>query len=268
MKKLAVIYICSGAYKVFWQEFYHSAERYFATGMERTYFVFTDDKDIIDARQPAVQTYYTKKCGWPYDSMMRWSYICRIQDLLSSFDAVCFCNANTKFIRNFDPDHILGESELELWSVTKAGTLSTDMPLERNLKSKAGIPYGDAIKHYYNGGFFYGTANSIIQMSRELRDWTEQDLRNDVIPCHHDESMLNSYIFQHPEISITIVDQTAFLPEEFADKENPPAAIFRNKDHYGGNLGLRTNNLVLGKIDIACRRVAGKIKSIICKKLM
>lgn len=262
MKKLAVIYICSGAYKVFWPEFYSSSEQYFAPNMEKTYFVFTDAKEIIEEKQPKVQTYYTKKCGWPYDALMRYSRICRIQDKLSNYDAICFCNANTQFIHRFDPDYYLNNSDFELWSTTKPGTSSTEMPLERNMKSRAGIPSGDNISHYYNSGYFYGKSDAILEMSRTLRDWTEEDLQNAVIPCCHDESMLDSYIFRHPELKISIVGENAFLPEEFTDKANPPAAIFRNKDRYGGNLGLRSEKPILGKIDVARRRIIGKIKSV------
>lgn len=263
MNGLAIIYICSGGYKVFWHNFYLSAEKYFAPNMKKTYFVFTDSDDIIQSKERNVKTYFTRKMGWPYDTLERWSDICRIQDILKQYDYIAFCNANTEFISTFDVEKYIGTESLLLWSITEKGTKSDSMPLERNLNSRAAIPPDADIVCYYNGGFILGLSDQFVKMSIELRDWTEEDLQNGIIARCHDESMLNSYIYHHPDVRVARVGKEGFMPSEFADEYNMPCAVFRNKDDYGGNIGIRYNNRILGNLDIFRRRVIGKIRSVV-----
>ena len=42
MNKVAVLYICTGKYDVFWKDFYISYEKYFLPDCEKHYYVFTD----------------------------------------------------------------------------------------------------------------------------------------------------------------------------------------------------------------------------------
>ena len=263
MSSLAVIYICSGGYKVFWRDFYKSAEKYFAPNMKKMYFVFTDSEEIIQDKKKNVKTYFTRKMGWPYDTLERWSDVCRIQDILKQYDYIAFCNANTEFISAFEVEKYIGTDSMLLWSITEKNAESDSMPLERNLNSHAAIPLDADIVYYYNGGFILGRSDEFVKMSIELRDWTEEDLQKGIIAKCHDESMLNSYIYHHPYVGVARVGKAEFMPSEFADKRNMPCAVFRNKDDYGGNIGIRYNNRILGNLDIFRRRVIGKIRSVV-----
>ena len=42
MMKVAILYICTGRYAQFFDGFYKSAEQYLLQGVEKRYFVFTD----------------------------------------------------------------------------------------------------------------------------------------------------------------------------------------------------------------------------------
>lgn len=261
MKRLAVIYICTGGYKVFWKDFYSSSEQFFLNEYEKTYFVFTDSNEIILNRNDKVKTYYTKQMGWPYDTLERWSDICRVQDLLLEYDYVAFCNANTQFIKQFNIADMDNKSII-LWTQTKEGTSQVNMPFESDERSRAAVPNDIQTKYYYNGGFFIGKSQELIKMAVTLRDWTEEDLRNGIIACHHDESMLNSYVYHYKDTVFSRIGSKEFIPEEFMDSSNTPCAIFRNKDKYGGNIGIRYNNKMLGNADIMRRRILNKIKKI------
>ena len=52
MTKVAVLYIATGKYTVFWPEFYESAEKYLLKDCEVHYFVFTDADDLTGAQEP------------------------------------------------------------------------------------------------------------------------------------------------------------------------------------------------------------------------
>ena len=47
MMKVAILYICTGRYAQFFDGFYKSAEQYLLKGIEKRYFVFTDQEQLI-----------------------------------------------------------------------------------------------------------------------------------------------------------------------------------------------------------------------------
>ena len=46
MKKVAIMYICTGAYIEYWKEFYDSFEQNFLSDYEKHYYLFTDKKKL------------------------------------------------------------------------------------------------------------------------------------------------------------------------------------------------------------------------------
>ena len=62
--------MATGKYVYFVDELIHSAEQYFLTGHQRTFFVFTDRIDDLP-KNPNIVPVFQKRLGWPYDSMMR-----------------------------------------------------------------------------------------------------------------------------------------------------------------------------------------------------
>ena len=57
MKKLGVLYVCTGKYDVFWDGFFESCEKYL-TGIEKKYFVFTDSERILKIRAYFQKSYF------------------------------------------------------------------------------------------------------------------------------------------------------------------------------------------------------------------
>ena len=49
MMKVAILYICTGRYAQFFDGFYESAEQYLLQGVEKRYFVFTDQAQLTKA---------------------------------------------------------------------------------------------------------------------------------------------------------------------------------------------------------------------------
>lgn len=46
-KKVAILYIATGRYTVFWDYFYQSAESNLLRECKKHYFVFTDNKELL-----------------------------------------------------------------------------------------------------------------------------------------------------------------------------------------------------------------------------
>ena len=66
--RIAVLYICTGKYGTFWDEFYASASIHLFPKYQKHYFVFTDREDITG---DSVTVIYKEPSGFPMDSLLR-----------------------------------------------------------------------------------------------------------------------------------------------------------------------------------------------------
>lgn len=231
--KAAIIYLCMGSYKIFWKDFYSSAERYFLPDIEKSYFVFTEAEELLQMHVKRVYPFYQKKIGWPYDTLLRFDLITRVQDLLEQYDLIYFCNANLLFLDCLAKGVI--DIQRMVFLTCLPDTISSrQFPLERNPKSKAYVPLESNCPHYIQGGFYGGPGSQFLKMSRTLRDWTVEDLRNGIIPAWHDESMLNAFL---SDKEYSLLPLGVMMPEERSTSNT--IAIFRDKEKHGGNLALR-----------------------------
>lgn len=79
---IAVLYIATGRYTVFWRDFYLSAEQFFLSDNKKDYYVFTDNNQIDFEKNPNVKKINQQKLGWPYDTMMRFDIFLGQEDSL------------------------------------------------------------------------------------------------------------------------------------------------------------------------------------------
>ena len=102
--KIAILYICTGKYNVFFKDFYESCEKFLLKNAEKTYFVFSDDDKL--SKYPKVYFVYTECKGFPFDSLFRFEMFLQVKDQLNQFDYVYFMNSNALFLKPVD-DEIL-----------------------------------------------------------------------------------------------------------------------------------------------------------------
>ncbi|MEQ8739914.1 MAG: hypothetical protein RID59_15395, partial [Hoeflea sp.] len=88
--KIAILYICTGSYRVFFDGFHASSEEHFLPGHDKTYFVFTDAP--LDREYPGVVTVHQDNLGWPGNTLDRFTVFTRVRDQLADFDHVFFFN--------------------------------------------------------------------------------------------------------------------------------------------------------------------------------
>ena len=90
--KVAILYICTGKYKKFFNGFYDSCEKFFLTNYNKTYFVWTDDGRIANGLNNVY--IYFKECeGFPADSLFRFEMFLQAEMELRNFDFVYFINS-------------------------------------------------------------------------------------------------------------------------------------------------------------------------------
>ena len=61
--KIGILYICTGNYTVFWEDFYESFSKYFCTNSEIHYFVFSDKEMDFSEKKTCILTRFRTSRG-------------------------------------------------------------------------------------------------------------------------------------------------------------------------------------------------------------
>lgn len=194
--KIAILYICTGIYNQFWEGFYNSSEQLFLNGVEKHYFVFTDDMKLSDAEN--VHLNYKKFEGFPKDSLFRFEMFIRVKEQLKKFDYVFFFNANMLFVAPVGEE--LLPKDHEVMAVVHPGFYNKPAilyPYERNKQSTAYIPRGRDGYKYYMGSLNGGTAEGFLRLVEDCAQKTRDDWERGIVAVVHDESHLNRYMSEN-----------------------------------------------------------------------
>ncbi len=192
--KVAILYICTGRYAQFFDGFYKSAEQYLLQGVEKHYFVFTDQEQLTKAEN--VELLIRPCRGFPEDSLFRFDRFLEIKDKLKDYDYTFFFNANMRFVAP------VGEELLEerLTAVLHPGFFDKPVwryPYERNKQSKAYIPAHEEDYHYYMGSLNGGKTADYLALAETCSLHIHEDWEKGIVACYHDESHLNRYLREH-----------------------------------------------------------------------
>lgn len=237
--QIAILYICTGKYHIFWDRFHASAQKNLFPHSKRHFFVFSDAtrEQIVRNNMTYI---YQPKLGWPNDTLKRFHMFSKIINELQEYDYIFFFNSNIIFLEEINED-ILPTQEEGLLVVQHPGffdKVNTDFSYERSPKSMAFIPYGRG-EAYVCGGINGGTARAYIKMILKLKQAIDIDEGNGVTAVWHDESHINKYIY--------IYNKYKLLSPEYAYPEgwNLPfhkKILILDKNKFGGHDFLRGNS--------------------------
>lgn len=232
---VAILYICTGRYTVFWDNFFTTAEKNFLPRSVKKYFVFTDG-EIGQLDTGKVVRVQQENLGWPGNTLKRFAMFRRIADQLSSFDYIFFCNANMLFMDSIGEEIVpsLTQGIVVVQHPGFYNKSADDFTYERNPESKAYIGPGEG-KYYVCGGFNGGHASAYLRMIDALCLAIEVDEKRGLVAVWHDESHLNRYIVDNPH---------KLLGPDFCSPEGwnlPVRERIRvlDKNSYGGHDFLR-----------------------------
>jgi hypothetical protein len=232
--KVGILFICIGKYRIFFDDFYSSCEKYFLPEHKKHYYVFTDN--VMDDAENITKIYQAD-LGWPHNTLNRFDMFSSISDLLSKEDFLFFFNANMKFI-DYVKEEALPKPENEgLMGVQHPGYYNKDkehFTYERRKESVFYIPYDDG-KHYYQGCFNGGKSEEFLKMSKTLNDLIKYDLLKGIMPIWHDESALNWYYLDKNPL---ILNPGYSYPEGW-DLPFTKKIIQLDKNNFGGYTFLR-----------------------------
>ncbi len=206
---VGILYICVGKYDVFFKSFYKSFNKYFLTESNKTFFVFTDSRNLMEYFKNHTNIVFirTEKKGWPYDSLLRNRYFKENFDKFNNTDFLFFCNANMICNREIYLDELGLGTRKKTFGVLQPYYFhknAESFPIESQLICNAYFDKMEIpnIKHYFQGCFYGGNYTEFKHLVDTIHEWTEEDLKNNRIPIWHDESYLNRYFFKYPPYAL------------------------------------------------------------------
>lgn len=253
MNRIAILYICTGKYDIFWQEFFESYEENFLPDSEKEYFVFTDADFLFGEDQCSrIHKIYQERLGWPYDTLMRYNMFYSIKEQIISFDYTFFMNANCKCVSVITEEEFLPKSK-DILVVQHPGEYNKKpikYSYDRNPQSTAYIPRGEG-RFYICGGINGGKTDAYLKLVEELKRNIEIDMGKNVIAKWHDESHINHYIYVH--------DNWEMLSPSYCYAEDwnlpfEPKILVREKSRY-----IDANAMKFGKVASIFRKIVRKL---------
>lgn len=198
MKRIAILYICTGKYSVLWKEFYESFESLFLPHCQKDYYVFTDAKIIeFEKDNCRIHRIYQEALPWPYPTLLRFRMFLSIKNELSVYDYIFFFNSNAQALKTITEEMVLPRKKYnEKLVVVKHPSFNwsiLDNPYDRNPRCRAYIPYGFG-KVYVQACILGGKNSSFLKMAKKIAHSIDCDLKKGVIALWHDESYVQRYI--------------------------------------------------------------------------
>lgn len=225
--QIAILYICTGRYKLFFPDFYASCEKNLLTDFQKHYFVWTDDDHLADGFNN-VRIIHKECAGFPADSLFRFEMFLQVEEELIKYDYIYFFNSNAEIRQSIGHEILPDESGLVIgaWPGKREHQHPMFYPYERNKKSLAYVaPHGKNYT-YFMGGINGGTSQSYLKMVRTLSKNIRDDYNRGIIAKAHDESHINAYLRTH---KCKKLGREFCLPEEWVREDENPKNVFRNK---------------------------------------
>ena len=192
-KKIGLLIVATGKYAEFVSRLLDSADKHFCTNHKITYFVFTDGS--LPSRNN-VKTFYQARLGWPHDTLMRSSMYYQHKDEIQHMDYLFATDADMLFV-----DTVGDEILSDLVATQHPGYFNRRGTYEMRKISTAYVDTSRA-KHYFAGGFYGGTSDEFLKLSRVVSENIQIDLQKNIIAVWNDESHNNCYFFDNPPTRI------------------------------------------------------------------
>lgn len=197
MKTIGILYVATGPYIVFWEQFYKSFEEHFLPGLEKHYYIFTDAESFYADDSIRVHKTFVKDEPWPLPTLLKYHRFLEKEENLRKHDYLYQANGNSccvedVLVGDFLPREELGETLLFTRHIGYSNSKPWELPYERDCSSGAYIPYNCG-QAYVFGAMNGGCSEAYIQMMKELDYQIIEDLKKNKIAKAHDESHVNHY---------------------------------------------------------------------------
>jgi len=221
--KISINIIATGNYARFIEPLVNSAEKFFFTGMDKTYIVYSNRE--IECPDNIILKKIEHE-EWPFPTLKRFHYFTLAKKEILESDYSFYIDADSLFTNPFEIHVSQGNETIATVHPGYKGGPGTP---ERNTSSLAYIGHHE-MNTYFCGGFFGASSEEFIKMSEEISENIDKDLSNGIIAIWHDESHINKYFLKNrPSI---ILDHTLTESEgNFYKGEMKQKIIFLDKEH-------------------------------------
>ena len=191
--KIGLLIVATGTYTRFIPHLINSANTYFCTNHNVTYFVFTDGKipqsdQIIKIEQ--------KHLGWPHCTLLRCDIYNQHKEKLKDMDYLFACDADMLFV-----DKVGDEILFERIATQHQGFTNRRGTYETRPISTAYVSRQEG-RHYFSGAFYGGTKENFFHMIETMTKNIKIDLSKKIIAVWHDESHVNRYFIDNQPTKI------------------------------------------------------------------
>jgi histo-blood group ABO system transferase len=220
---VGLLIIATNKYVSFLRPLIESADKFFLSNQEVTYFIFTnmDISDIKSSRN-IIKTNVEHK-EWPWMTLGRYKIFTENSDKLSEMDYLYYCDVDMRFVGDIG-DEILSERV----STQHPGYFGRRGTPETNPLSLACVFQHEEMQ-YFAGGFNGGTSNEYLKMSKHISNNIDIDYSNGLIAIWHDESHMNRYFIDNKPTKI--LDPSYCCVEQWIDCPFGRRLLALDKNH-------------------------------------
>jgi len=234
-KRVAVCNVATGKYSVYAKALHHDMHKNLLKGHSVGFFLFTDSADFGSHTEDGdrLHVYHVDHKPWPYPTLMRYHYMLLGKEALLQYDYMMYVDIDYRVYAPVPSEDVMVNG---IFAVKHLHELTRDHVNEAqrlygspdtNPASKACIHPNEGMVAYVCGGCQGGDVRSYLRACETISSWIDEDLRNNVMPKWHDESMWNRYVVSNPPAKL--LSQSYIFPEECITDTDSNIALLLKK---------------------------------------
>lgn len=208
---VAIIFIGTGKYIDYFQEYYSAIKNLFLPSTRKAFFVFTDQMNHYSLlNKKDIHSYYIEPLDFPFPLLFKYKYINQIASRLESYSHMVYMDADMRVNSLITEREFFSHNKL-LFGVHHPSFTGKSRIFETNPISSACIRKNEDTSIYWQSCLWGGKIKNVLDLVSELASRVNADLSRDFIAVWHDESHLNKYFIENKNIVHTFPDKYALL---------------------------------------------------------
>lgn len=199
-KTIGIVIICTNAYFILGLRFVKKFINHYRGKFNIVFYLFTDtDPKPYSSNINNLKYINTIHENWQDSTNSKFKNIISIEN--EKLDYIYYFDADTNIYKDFTEEWFLGDlvGGVHYNNCFKTNGILDEKPYDRNILSKAYIPFDTKLPQtYYYGAFFGGIKNVIINFCKQLYNNQICDKLIPYEPIWNDESYINNYFHYNP----------------------------------------------------------------------
>ena len=219
--KVAISFLGTGKYLDFLPKYYQNIEEYFLPNTKKTILAFTDGE--LDETPKNIKVFPQEHLDWPYITLKRFEIINKARKIIADHDWFIFIDGDALVVDRIEEEDFFTDKPLfgvhhpcHYLKMPPHNQYPGAYEITENCNAAIDLDKYQP-KVYYQGCFWGGKTPEVCAMIDELEYRVGDDLKRNVIALWHDESHLNKYFIENPNLVHTYGPEYAF-PEVFKNE--------------------------------------------------